>query len=94
VKLRLYSSTARSAEPNLVSLQHPQLVLATELVCPLKRQATRTLARALVEIDGVRYVVLCDLARPIHRRALRSMGELDEAASQRVIEAFLGILAV
>ena len=93
MKLRLYASTAKATEPNLVSIQHPDLVLATELVCPVRREVALTSARAGVQLNGVDYVVLCDLARPIHRRALKPMGELDAAASMRVMRAFVGILA-
>ena len=78
----------------MVSIQHPQLVTATELVCPLKRQAALTTVRTTIEIGGEQFVVPCDLVRPINRRALRPMGELDEVASMRVLQTFLSLLAV
>jgi hypothetical protein len=38
--------------------------------------------------------VLCDLARPINRKTLRIVGELDDATSQRIIETFVSLLAL
>jgi len=45
-------------------------------------------------LQGKNYVVLCDLARPINRKALRPVGELDETTSQRIIETVVSLLAL
>jgi hypothetical protein len=44
-------------------------------------------------VAGKRYTVLCDLARPINRRALTKTGSLDEAASARIMQTFELLLA-
>jgi hypothetical protein len=94
VKLALYSSVPRGEQPNLVSIQHPQFAIATELVCPLRREASLTSVRTVVTVGPEKYIVLCELARPVDRRALRRMGELSEAESSRVLETFVSLLAV
>jgi hypothetical protein len=46
-----------------------------------------------IEILGRRpYVVACDLIRPINRRMLRAIGELDDRASQVILATFLRLL--
>jgi hypothetical protein len=77
----------------LVSLQHPEFNLATELVCPLRQDAAMTSVRTMVRIGGENYVALCELARPINRRALISIGVLGENDSKRVMQTFRLLLA-
>jgi hypothetical protein len=94
MRLALYSSTLRSDKPNLVALQHPALLqLPTVLVCPLIEQLAMTPAREKIILDGVLYVVACDLLRPINRQTLRPMGELPPPDSERILKTFLQLLA-
>jgi hypothetical protein len=67
--------------------------LATELVCPLRADAALTSVRTLVRVGAGSYVVLCELARPINRRALVPIGELGENDSKRVMQTFRLLLA-
>ena len=95
MKLALYSSREAGAPPNLVAIQNPALGnLPTVLVCPLKESAALTDARVAMAWQGKNYVVLCDLARPINRKALRLVGELDAPTSQKIIETFVSLLAL
>jgi hypothetical protein len=93
MRLRLYSSIGQDA-PNLVSLQAEDLdFLPTVLVCPLKEGVPSTIVRSQIVWESRTYVVLCDLARPIRRQALRAVGTLDQAASREIMDTFLRILA-
>jgi len=95
MKLSLFSSVSGRAEPNLVSLQHPALdFLPTVLVCPLKRDETVTNVRTTLKWDGGVFTVLCDLVRPINRKALRPIGEVDEDTSRLIVDTFLRLLAL
>jgi hypothetical protein len=94
VNLELYSSKKGNPEPNLVAIQAPDLeMLPTVLVCPLLAGETLTAVRTTVTIAGKRHAVLCDLTRPINRRALVKTGTLDEAASARIMQTFALLLA-
>lgn len=94
MRLPLYCSTAKGTEPNLVGLQHPALSsLPTQLVCPLHSDISLTPIREKIRIAGQAYVVACDLLRPINRKTLRPMGELDPETSARIIATFQLILA-
>lgn len=94
MKLPLYSSTAETGEPNLVGLQHPALsMLPTELVCPMRRDIAETPLRASVLWKNKKYLVACDLIRPINRRALKPIGELEEETSSRILSLFQRMLA-
>jgi mRNA-degrading endonuclease toxin of MazEF toxin-antitoxin module len=94
MRLALYASTPRSAEPNLVALQDEAFAaLPTVLVCPLKAGIALTALRVELPWGKGRLIVCTDLARPIRRAALRSMGHLDQATSQVVMERFLQLLA-
>lgn len=94
MKLELYSSKSGNIVPNLVGIQAPDLdMLPTILVCPLFAGFPVSGVRTTVVIEGRAYTVLCELARPINRRALRKMGELDDPSSRRVISVFHRILA-
>ena len=68
-------------------------MLATVLVCPLRNDVPLTRVRAEVTVGGSRFVVMGELARPIHRRALTPAGELNAEDSRRVIGTFLRLLA-
>ena len=41
---------------------------------------------------GREWTAACDLLRPIHRQALRPMGQLDERTSREIVRTFLRIL--
>lgn len=95
MRLSLYSSRAGDASPNLVAIQSPALdMLPTVLVCPFQPSAALTDLRVAATWQGKNYTVLCDLARPINRKTLRRVGELDAATSQRIIETFVSLLAL
>ncbi len=68
-------------------------MLATVLVCPLRNDVPLTRVRARVTVGGERFVVMCELARPIHRRALLPVGELSEEDSACVMMVFGLLLA-
>jgi hypothetical protein len=94
VKLRLFSSRKGVSEPNLVAIQDRELeMLPTLLACPLRPDEPYTPVRAEVTINGRQFMVLCDLVRPVHRRALVAAGELGENDSHRVMGAFRLLLA-
>ena len=95
MRLALFSSRTVDASPNLVAIQNPALdMLPTVLVCPIQEFATLTDARVAMTWQGRNLTVLCDLARPINRKTLRLVGELDDATSQRIIETFISLLAL
>ena len=94
MRLALYASKSGSADPNLVSLQHPALTAPpTILVCPLRSGMALTPLRVEIHWGGRSYVVACDLIRPINRRVLRPIGELAEADSRTILATFLRMLA-
>ena len=94
MKLELFSSKRGSIVPNLVGIQAPDLdMLPTVLVCPLLPGLPVSGVRTSVEVDGRSFTILCELARPINRRVLTQVGELDESASRRVINVFHLVLA-
>jgi hypothetical protein len=93
MRLQLYTSRPGTTDPNLVSLQHPGLAaLPTMLVCPLRSGMALTPLRAEILWGGASYVVACDLIRPINRKVLRAVGELDERTSQAIFATFLRLL--
>jgi hypothetical protein len=94
VNLELYSSKTGNAEPNLVAIQAADLeMLPTVLVCPLLPREPLTAMRTTAMVGGRRYIVLCDLARPINRRALVKVGVLDDSTSARIMQTFATLLA-
>ena len=94
MNLPLYSSTADTLRPNLVGLQHTALAaLPTQLVCPLRENLSLTPLRVKIRWDGIDYVVTCDLLRPINTAALKRIGELDGAASAKILRTFQLLLA-
>lgn len=94
MRLQLYSSRRGNAAPHLVAIQSEELdMLATVLVCPLRSDVPLTRVRARVTVAGESFVVMCELARPIHRRALQPVGELSEADSTLVTTMFGLLLA-
>jgi hypothetical protein len=94
MRLPLYCSTVKGTEPNLVGLQHPALSsLPTQLVCPLRADIFLTPLREKILIAGKEHIVACDLIRPINRKTLRPMGELDSETSARILATFQMILA-
>ncbi len=94
MRLPLYCSTSKGTEPNLVGLQHPALYsLPTQLVCPLLPDISLTPLREKIRIADKEHVVACDLIRPINRKTLRPMGELDPETSARIISTFHLMLA-
>lgn len=93
MRLRLYSSISQD-HPNLVALQSEDLdFLPTVLVCPIKPAIPETVVRSRFVWQDRQYTALCDLARPIRRQALRSVGLLDETASRAIMDRFLRVLA-
>ena len=93
MRLQLYTSKVGGTDPNLVSLQHPGLAaLPTILVCPLRSGMALTPLRVEISWGGRPYVVACDLIRPINRRVLRAIGELDDRASQVILATILRLL--
>lgn len=94
MRLGLFSSKTGSFAPNLVALQHPRLVaLPTILACPMRQGLALTPLRVEAIWAGESYTVACDLIRPINRKALRLVGELDEQASRAILETFSRLLA-
>lgn len=94
MRLPLYCSTEKGTEPNLVGLQHPELSsLPTQLVCLLRPDISLTPLREKILIADKEHIVACDLIRPINRKTLRPMGELDPETSARIIATFRLILA-
>ena len=94
MKLQLFSSRTGVSAPNLVAIQDAELeMMPTVLVCPLRSDELLTPVRVEVIAAGRRCVVLCELARPIHRRVLVAAGQLDDADSRRVMNAFQMLLA-
>lgn len=94
MRLPLYCSKSKGTEPNLVGLQHPALFsLPIQLVCPLRSDISLTPLREKIHIANKEHVVACDLIRPINRRTLRPMGELDPETSARIITTFHRMLA-
>jgi len=95
VNLPVYSSTADNRGPNLVGLQHPALAsLPTRLVCPLREKIALTPLREVILWNRKKYIVACDLIRPINRSALKKLGALDEETSARILQTFSRLLAM
>lgn len=94
MRLKLYSSRRGDPAPNLVAIQSDALdMLPTVLLCPLQNGFPLARLRVEVELSGRCLIVLCELARPIHRRALTPAGELSESDSRCVLETFQLLLA-
>lgn len=94
MKLDLYCSVARGDLPNLISLQDSRLdFLPTVLVCPFRSVAEETVFRVAVDWNRRQFVACTELARPIRRTGLRSMGQLDEEQSREIMRRFIGLLA-
>ena len=94
MRLPLYCSTTKGNEPNLVGLQHPALSsLPTQLACPLRPDIFLTPLREKILIADKEYIVACDLIRPMNRKTLRPMGDLDSESSARIIATFQMILS-
>lgn len=94
MRLPLYCSIAKGTEPNLIGLQHSALAsLPTQLVCPLRADISLTPLREKIMIADKEYIVACDLIRPINRKVLRPMGELNSDCSSRIIATFQLLLA-
>jgi hypothetical protein len=78
----------------LVAIQAADLeMLPTVLVCPFLSGEPQTAMRTTAMVGGRRYVVLCDLARPINRRVLAKVGVLDDSTSARIMQTFAMLLA-
>jgi mRNA-degrading endonuclease toxin of MazEF toxin-antitoxin module len=93
MRLPLYASRPGAIDPNLVALRHPALsALPTVLVCPLRAGITRTPLRLEIRWSGKSLIAACDLIRPVSRKLLRVMGELDEETSQAILSTFLRLL--
>jgi hypothetical protein len=94
MRLPLYCSIEKGTEPNLVGLQHPALdSLPTHLVCPLRADISLTPLREKIMIADKEFVVACDLIRPINRKVLRPIGNLDPDTSSRILATFQLLLA-
>ena len=93
MKLSRWRAEPGSVDPNLVALQHPGLVaLPTVLVCPVRAGLSRTPVRVEIRWGGKSLIVACDLMRPVNRKLLRAVGELDEGTSQAILSTFLRLL--
>jgi mRNA-degrading endonuclease toxin of MazEF toxin-antitoxin module len=93
MRLQLYTSKTGAIDPNLVALQHPSLAaLPTVLVCPVRAGISRTPVRVEIRWGEKSFMVACDLIRPVNRKLLRPMGELDDATSQAIFSTFLRLL--
>ncbi len=93
MRLQLYTSKPGATDPNLVALQHPGLAaLPTLLVCPLRPGMALTPLRVETFWSRRSFVVACDLIRPINRKVLRLIGELDESASEVILATLLRLL--
>jgi hypothetical protein len=93
MRLPLYASKSGAIDPNLVALQHPGLAaLPTMLVCPLRAGISRTPVRVEIRWNRKLFIVACDLIRPVNRKLLRAMGELDEVTSRAILSTFLRLL--
>ena len=64
------------------------------MVCLLQEGIARTPLREVIRWNRKEYVVACDLIRPIHRQALKKLGELDREASTRILRTFSRMLAI
>ena len=94
MNLELYSSKTGNAEPNLVAIQAADLeMLPTVLVCPMLSGEPLTAMRTTAMVGGRRYVVLCDLARPISRRASTKVCVLDDSESAQIMQTLALLLA-
>ncbi|MEQ1858590.1 MAG: hypothetical protein ABMA13_01490 [Chthoniobacteraceae bacterium] len=94
MNLPVFSSKTSGQEPNLVGVQDEGIESPpTVLVCPMRRDLHKTSLRPHVTFADRRFVVGCDLVRPIHRRVLRLLGYLSDADSRAVIATQLGIFA-
>ena len=94
MRLAVYSSVLKSAEPNLVALQDEAFsALPTVLVCPLKAGIALTALRVEVRWGPETLIACAELARPIRRTALRPLGLLDETISREIMQRFLSLLA-
>ena len=92
MRLQLYTSKTGAIDPNLVSLQHPSLAALPAVVCPVRAGISRTPVRVEIRWGEKSFVVACDLIRPVNRKLLRPMGDLDEATSQAIFSTFLRLL--
>ncbi len=52
-----------------------------------------TPVRPILALDGNDYVVACDLARPINRKAIHRVGWTTAADSERILATFQCLLA-
>jgi len=94
VRLQLYSSRRGNAAPHLVAIQSEELdMLATVLVRPLRSDVPLTRVRARVKVAGESFVVMRELARPIHRRVMPRVGGLTEHVSALILTMFGLLLA-
>jgi mRNA-degrading endonuclease toxin of MazEF toxin-antitoxin module len=89
VRLQIFSSTGNRDVPNLVGLQHPALSgLPTQLVCPVRAGISLTPLRVEMMWGEQKFVIACDLIRPIRSTALKPLGRLDLETSHRVLVTF------
>jgi hypothetical protein len=62
------------------------------LVCPVRAGMTPTPVRVEIRWNEKSFIVACDLIRPVNRKLLRAIGELDEATSRTIPSIFLRLL--
>jgi mRNA-degrading endonuclease toxin of MazEF toxin-antitoxin module len=94
MRLPLYTSKTGAVDPNLIALQHPSLAaLPTVLVCPVHAGISRTPVRVEIRWGEKSFMVACDLIRPVNRKLLRPIGELDEATSEAILSTFKRLLS-
>ena len=66
--------------------------MPTQLVCPIRENLALTPLRVRIRWNGMDFIVACDLIRPINSAALKRIGELDHAASLKILMTFQLIL--
>jgi mRNA-degrading endonuclease toxin of MazEF toxin-antitoxin module len=94
MNLLLFSSTADTAFPNLVGLQHSGLAgMSTQLVCPIRQNLAFTPIRVRIRWNGMDFIVACDLIRPINTAVLKRIGELEHSTSLKILQTFQLLLA-
>ncbi len=62
--------------------------MPTQLVCPIRENLAFTPLRVRIRWNGMDFIVACDLMRPINSAALKRIGELDHAASLKILTTF------
>jgi mRNA-degrading endonuclease toxin of MazEF toxin-antitoxin module len=62
--------------------------MPTQLVCPIRENLAFTPLRVRIRWNGMYFIVACDLIRPINSAVLKRIGELEHAASLKILTTF------